>query len=116
VVLTASRMMASPVTTASLLDIMPPSARQMEEPHTTSGATLMQYAFMMTQATAAPGGIDPNWILLDSQSTISVFNNRNMLRNIRRSPHVLRALTNGGFQDSNMVGEFPNSRQCLVQL
>jgi hypothetical protein len=61
---------------------------------------------MMTQAELA--AIDPTWILLDSQSTISVFNNRDMLRNVRRSPHVLRAITNGGFQDSDMVGEFPN--------
>jgi hypothetical protein len=63
---------------------------------------------MMAQANAGPGCMDPNWILLDSQSTISVFNNNNMLKNVRRSPHVLRAITNGGFQDSNMIGEFPN--------
>ena len=35
--------------------------------HTTAtGATLVQYAFMMTQANAGPGCMDPNWILLDS--------------------------------------------------
>ena len=73
-----------------------------------TGATLMQYAVMMAQANTAPGSIDPTWILLDSQSTISVFNNSRMLQNIRRSPHVLRAITNGGFQDSDMIGEFPN--------
>jgi hypothetical protein len=31
-----------------------------------------------------------------------------MLTNIRRSDRVLRALTNGGHQDSHMVGDFPN--------
>jgi hypothetical protein len=31
-----------------------------------------------------------------------------MLNNIRKSDKVLRALTNGGHQDSNMVGIFPN--------
>lgn len=31
-----------------------------------------------------------------------------MLSNIRHSPHVLRAITNGGCQDSSMIGEFPN--------
>ena len=72
----------------------------------TSGTTLVQYAVMMAQAELAT--IDPTWIMLDSQSTISVFNNKNMLHNIRRSPHVLRAITNGGFQDSNMVRDFPN--------
>ena len=57
---------------------------------TSSGTTLFQYAYMMAQSNDA--GIDPNWILLDSQSTISVFRNRSMLSNIRRSPHTLRAL------------------------
>ena len=71
-----------------------------------TGTTLTQYGVMMAQSNT--GGIDPNWILLDSQSTISVFNNCEMLSNIRSSPHVLRAFTNGGFQDSNMIGEFRN--------
>ncbi|KAI2493285.1 Reverse transcriptase (RNA-dependent DNA polymerase) [Fragilaria crotonensis] len=35
--------------------------------------------------------INPEWILLDSQSTISVFNNASMLTNIRKSTHTLRA-------------------------
>jgi hypothetical protein len=79
---------------------------------TTSGTTLTQYAFMLAQS-AAPAPehehvIDPDWILLDSQSTMSVFRNAGMLRNIRNSGRMLRALTNGGHQDSTMVGDFPN--------
>ena len=73
-----------------------------------TGATLIQYAFVMAQANPAPEGIDPTGILLNSQSTISVFNNRSMLKNVCSSSHVLRAFTNGGFQDSDMIGEFPN--------
>jgi hypothetical protein len=72
-----------------------------------SGTTLAQFAYMLAQA-GGDTGIDPSWILLDSQSTISVFKNADMLTNIRRSTHVIRALTNGGHQDSNMVGDFPN--------
>ena len=72
-----------------------------------TGTTLVQYAVMMAQAEQFVT-IDPSWVLLDSQSTISVFRNKNMLNNIRQSPHVLRAITNGGYQDSNMVGDFPN--------
>jgi hypothetical protein len=82
----------------------------------TSGTTLTQYAFMLAQSAHndARGnndqqhGIDPEWILLDSQSTMSVFRNANMLKNIRSSGRVLRALTNGGHQDSTMIGDFPN--------
>jgi hypothetical protein len=37
-----------------------------------------------------------------------VFNNPNMLTDIRDSGRVLRALTNGGFQDSTQIGMFPN--------
>ena len=59
-------------------------------------------------AQANDSGIDPGWILLDSQSTISVFKNPAYLTNIRRSERTLRAITNGGHQDSNMVGDFPN--------
>lgn len=52
--------------------------------------------------------IDPLWVLLDSQSTISVFRNCDMLRSIRPSGCVLRAVTNEGFQYSNLVGDFLN--------
>ena len=77
---------------------------------TVPGTTLTQYAFVLAQAkiSSEEHGIDPDWILLDSQSTISVFKNANKLTNIRRSKHVLRAFTNGGHQDSRMVGDFPN--------
>ena len=66
----------------------------------------MQHAIMMTQSDTSH--INPAWILLDSQSTISVFNNPDMLTNVRKSDHTLRALTNGGHQDSSMIGDFPN--------
>ena len=72
-----------------------PDGRSETEP--TTGTTLVQYAYILTQAST---GLDRNWILLDSQSTISVFKNRDMLTNIRPSEHVLRALTNGGHQFS----------------
>ena len=70
-----------------------------------TGTTLLQYAFKLAQSPKS--GIDPRWVLLDSQSTISVFSNLKMLTNIWRSKHTLRALTNGGHQDSSMVGDFP---------
>lgn len=75
---------------------------------TDTGTSLVQHAYMLTQADAT-GIVDPEWILLDSQSTISVFGNPRMLTNIRGSDRrILRALTNGGHQDLYMVGDFPN--------
>ena len=83
----------------------PGASKQVTAP---GGTTLTQHAYMMAQADRINVGIDPNWILLDSQSTISVFCNPTMLSNIRKSTHVLRAITNGGHQDSCTIGNFPN--------
>jgi Reverse transcriptase (RNA-dependent DNA polymerase) len=76
-----------------------------ESASTATGTTLVQHAHVLAHGSSS---IDPSWILLDSQSTISVFKNCDMLTNIRPSDHVLRAVTNGGFQDSRLVGDFPN--------
>jgi len=72
-----------------------------------TGVTIVQYGFNLTQA-PCKAKLSNRWILLDTQSTISVFNNPTMLTNIRASDHTLRAFTNGGYQDSNFVGDFPN--------
>jgi hypothetical protein len=71
-----------------------------------TGTTLLQYGFMFAQHRTSD--IDPTWIVLDSQSAILVFNNPDMLTNIRPSGRVLRAVTNGGHQGSNFVGDFHN--------
>ena len=46
-------------------------------------------------------------ILLDKGSTFSVFKNHEMVLNIRKSPHVLKAHTNGGRQDSVQMADVP---------
>jgi hypothetical protein len=51
--------------------------------------------------------IDLTWILLVTQSTMSVFRNASMLKNIRSSGRTQQAHTNGGYQDSTMIGAFP---------
>jgi hypothetical protein len=56
-------------------------------PASATGTTLTQYALMLTQLDNT--GINPSWILLDLQSTISVFKNPYMLTNIRRSTRTL---------------------------
>jgi hypothetical protein len=52
--------------------------------------------------------IPDTWILLDSQSTVSVFKNRHLLTNIRASPNPLRVHTNGGVQFSTQMGTVRN--------
>ena len=46
-------------------------------------------------------------ILIDTGSTFSVFKNPQMLLNIRRGERKMTAYTNGGQQDSTLVGDLP---------
>ena len=50
--------------------------------------------------------INPNSVILDSASTVSVFRNRSLLTNIGESPDGdrLNVYTNGGSQESTLVG------------
>jgi len=52
--------------------------------------------------------IPPSWVLLDSQSTVSVFRNKHLLSSVRDSDHSMKVFTNGGTQTSSMVGEVRN--------
>jgi hypothetical protein len=52
--------------------------------------------------------IPTSWILLDSQSTVPVFKNRDFLSNIRLSKSTLRVHTNGGVQTSSLQGTVKN--------
>jgi hypothetical protein len=68
---------------------------------------------MLTQSTAPSNdqryhGIRRNWVLLNSQSTISVFNNPKMVKNIRQSPQAVCSRTNGGQQTSTQIADFRN--------
>ncbi len=56
--------------------------------------------------------IPDTWILLDSQSTVSVFKNRQLLSNMRASPSALRVPTNGGMQFSSQMGTVKNFGDC----
>jgi hypothetical protein len=53
--------------------------------------------------------IDKNWILIDSESTVNIFSNGKFLRNIRHcgDEHGMRIHSNGGYQDTHMIGDLP---------
>jgi hypothetical protein len=52
--------------------------------------------------------IPKHWVLLNSQSTVSVFNNPAMLKNLRKASTPLKVFTNGGCQDSHLLGNIPS--------
>ena len=53
------------------------------------------------------GALNEDWVLLDSQSTISLFCNPKMLSNIRKCKkrEEKRCYCNGGTQDTNQIGD-----------
>ena len=53
------------------------------------------------------GGIDQNWILLDSESSVNVVVNKSLLTNIRHSPNntTMHIHCNAGTATANMVGD-----------
>jgi hypothetical protein len=66
------------------------------------------YGFTFTGVSTKDGIIPDTWILLDSQSTVSIFKNENFLSNIRKSPRNLKVYTNGGTQMSSLIGDVAN--------
>ena len=48
-----------------------------------------------------------DWILLDSQSTVDVFYNARLLRNIRKVSRTLDIHCNTGVASTDMVGDLP---------
>ena len=57
-------------------------------------------------------GLNPNWVLLDSQSNCDIFCNSELLTNLRHEPgEGLTIHTNGGSLKTNMVGDVENYGQ-----
>ena len=73
-----------------------------------SASEFANTGFTFTQTTPGTDYIPNTWVLLDSQSTVSVFKNKALLKNIRKSPTTLCVHTNGGTQLSTQIGDIPN--------
>ena len=55
----------------------------------------------------ANGKIPKTWILLDSQLTVDIFCNPQLLKNIRRTPEGMRVHCNAGSRLTNLDGDLP---------
>ena len=53
-----------------------------------------------------PTAIPDSWVLLDSQSTVNMFSNPNLLRNIRPANKCMNVRGNAGVSRTNMIGDF----------
>ena len=53
------------------------------------------------------GAVNPMWMLLDNQSTVNVFYNPRLLRNIRKAPNFLTIYSTGGPTETNLIGDLP---------
>ena len=84
--------------------------------HYANGCPVSPDELQLLQSTTSSGfsfaqaavSLPKSWVLLDSQSTVSVFCNRSLLMNIRPSANAMTVHTNGGSQTSHLVGDVPN--------
>ncbi|VEU34053.1 unnamed protein product [Pseudo-nitzschia multistriata] len=61
------------------------------------------------QESHSEGGVNPNWILLDSESSCNLIVNPDLLENIRVAPNgqTMHIYCNSGIAKTNMIGELP---------
>ena len=55
--------------------------------------------------------VPKNWILLDTQSTIHIFKNKEMLQEVKATDTGVRCYCNSGYQDTDKAGVFPGVKE-----
>ena len=72
------------------------------------GVQGLQFGVTLAQADPESSGTDiiisPDWLLLDSGSTVSSVCNVDLITNLRKSKEVMHVISNGGSQDYDAVG------------
>jgi hypothetical protein len=51
--------------------------------------------------------VPQHWILLDNQSTVNVFSNKHLLKNICESEESMSIMFNAGLAKTNLIGDLP---------
>ena len=67
--------------------------------------TAYQFLSNGSPQTCHSAHIPKEWILLDSQSTVSIFSNRRLLMNIRKSDGWMHIHCNAGITRTNLIGD-----------
>ena len=75
--------------------------------HPAMGFQFLQHDQAVLMKSDGIAGVPPTWILLDNQSTVDVFQNASLLKNIRTSNTQMDIHCNAGVSTTQQIGDLP---------